>query len=99
MSRADFCNSTVEEFEAICKAWNEAREELFRAGWERTRMAAFIGVQPHLSRTSRLTPEKLMPLPWDHNSGTGDNPDEHGQTPEERKERFKELTSKLGEKY
>ena len=59
----DFCRLTPDEFGAVCKAWNERQEQLMRDGWERMRMNATIGIQPHVK--GRVTPERLLPFPWE----------------------------------
>lgn len=64
MSHDDFCKSTVEEFESICKAWREMTEGNNRDAWERARIMTAIIIQPHLKK--KITPRQLLPLPWDN---------------------------------
>lgn len=63
MSRSDFCACTPSEFAAAVKSWREAEESRRRDAWERMRLLALMTVQPHVKQ--RLSPSKLMPLPWD----------------------------------
>ena len=63
MSRSDFCACTPAEFAAAVKSWRAAEESRRRAAWERLRLLALMTVQPHVKQ--RLSPSKLMPLPWD----------------------------------
>lgn len=44
-------------------AWHDEREQAERSAWERMRIAAAVGIQPHVK--SRITPQELIPLPWD----------------------------------
>lgn len=57
------------------------------------RMLASITIQPHLAKRHRVTPEKLLPFPWDKPS--------HGKKPtisaEEQRERMRKLVEKLGD--
>lgn len=59
----DFRLMTPDEFRAVCKAWSEGQENRERGRWERMRLLASIVIQPHVKR--RITPERLLPLPWD----------------------------------
>ena len=59
----DFCRLTPSEFEAVCRSWNEREESLVRDGWERMRMGAAIGIQPHVKE--KVTPQKMLPFPWE----------------------------------
>lgn len=63
MSLGDFRLLTPAEFGAVGKAWSEGQENRERGGWERMRLLASITIQPHVKR--RVTPQKLLPLPWD----------------------------------
>ena len=63
MSRSDFCACTPSEFAAAVKSWRETEESRRRDAWERMRLLALMTVQPHVKQ--RLSPSKLMPLPWD----------------------------------
>lgn len=63
MSLDDFCALDFDEFEAVTRAWTEMRESQERQEWERMRMLATIGIQPHAKK--KLTPAQLLPFPWD----------------------------------
>lgn len=67
MGIGDFCQCTPREFAAILKAWGEGRDGAERAAWERMRLLAAVAVQPHLRK--RITPARLVPLPWDRPQG------------------------------
>ncbi len=66
MSYDDFCRLRPTEFAAVCKAYNDTRMALFHDGWERARTVAAITVQPHTKK--KITPKRLLPLPWDNNT-------------------------------
>ncbi|MBR5652844.1 MAG: hypothetical protein IKX22_02025 [Prevotella sp.] len=67
ISFSDFCILTPGEFAQVCRRHREHEEELERARWERMRLLAAITVQPHCKK--KITPEKLLPLPWDKGRG------------------------------
>jgi hypothetical protein len=64
MSLDDWCRLTPDELEAVLKAHVENEELRLHGDWERMRMLATITVQPHVK--GRMTPEKLLPLPWEN---------------------------------
>lgn len=94
MSPEDFCNCEFDEFEAICRAWEEMRDGETRGDWERIRTLAAVSIQPHVRK--RVTPRQLIPLPWDRKSRTP-TPAAAAQTPEERRRRFEEVVRRLGD--
>ena len=54
----------AQKYQKSCyKAWADRRDVEARGEWERMRTLATITIQPHCK--NRLTPEKLLPLPWD----------------------------------
>ena len=63
--------------------------------WERMRLLAAIVIQPHVKK--KLTPEKLLPLPWDRKRRKAAQSDEPQLTKEQKHERFKDLLHRLGE--
>ena len=63
LSLDDFERLTPEEFSSICKAYREQCESDYKDNWERMRMQAAITIQPHIK--SKLTPQKLLPFPWE----------------------------------
>lgn len=92
MSYDDFCKCTFEEFEGICKAWREMADGQYRDAWERARTVAAIVIQPHLKR--KITPQQLLPLPWDRKSRTIERAAPR-LTAEERLRRFEEAARRL----
>ena len=67
ISFSDFCILTPGEFAQVCRRQREREDELERARWERMRLLAAITVQPHCKK--KITPERLLPLPWDKGQG------------------------------
>ena len=63
MRPKDFWRLDAEEWVAIATAHNQREEALNRGEWERTRISSCILIQPHIR--NKITPEKLLPLPWD----------------------------------
>lgn len=57
------------------------------------RMLASITIQPHLAKRHRVTPEKLLPFPWDKPT-RGSKPT---ISAEEQRERMRKLAEKLGD--
>ena len=86
-----------EEFAAVYNSYAEQRDADFKAEWERIRMLAFITIQPQLDhkKAGRMTPDKLLPFPWD-NKPTH-NADAPKLTAEQQRERMKKLADKLGD--
>lgn len=58
-----FCALEPAEFAAACKAYAEEREQGERRSWERMRLLAAVCIQPHVRK--RVSPQQLIPLPWD----------------------------------
>jgi hypothetical protein len=58
------------------------------------RTSACITIQPHLAKGKKLTPEKLLPLPWDKKVKKRDEPE---LTIEQKRARMVELVNKLGD--
>lgn len=70
------------------------RDTDIRADWERMRLLACIMIQPNLKRGKKITPEKLLPLPWDKKqTGKGKK-----LTAAEQRKRMAALVEKLGDK-
>ena len=59
----EFRQMTVDEFDAVAKAYRESRESEYHDGWERMRVLASICVQPHVRK--KVTPKELLKFPWD----------------------------------
>lgn len=62
--------------------------------WERMRLLATIAIQPHTKK--KITPENLLPLPWDRKKRRPANTGPQ-LTKEQQQERFKELLHRVGE--
>ena len=62
------------------------------------RMLATITVQPHLQKGKKLTPEKLLPFPWDKPQPRGKVKDKRQElTPEQQRKRMEQLVKNLGD--
>lgn len=85
-----------QEFASVYKAYAEQRETDFKDNWERMRLLATITIQPHLAKNKKVTPEKLLPFPWDKKK-TNRGAKEKQLTPEQQRERMAELVKKLGD--
>ncbi|MDE5726664.1 MAG: hypothetical protein K2H94_00885 [Duncaniella sp.] len=94
MSHDDFCKCTFGEFESICKAWREMAERQNRDAWERTRTMATLTIQPHLKKGCKITPEQLLPLPWDKKKQSPRS-EAPKLTAEEKQKRFEEAIRRL----
>lgn len=95
MSHDDFCKCDFDEFESISKAWREKNEAENRDAWERTRILAAICIQPHVK--NKVTPQRLMPMPWDKKKSIS-KPETPELTTEERRRRFEAVMQRLGDK-
>lgn len=94
MSYSDFCLCYPDEFDAICKAWQDMRAATTQDEWERTRMLATITIQPHVR--SKITAQRLLPLPWDKKKNTTPKEvDEPPMSKEERRERMERMARML----
>lgn len=60
----DWQGLTPEEWTAVADSYATSHEMEMHDGWERMRMLATITIQPHVK--NRLTPDTLLPLPWDN---------------------------------
>lgn len=56
-------------------------------------MLATLVIQPHIK--GNITPQKLLPFAWDKK--TRESEPGPQLTPEQRQQRFKELTARLGD--
>ena len=86
-----------EEFAAVYKAYAEQRDTDFRDEWVRMRLLATITIQPHLAKGKKVTPEKLLPFPWDKKKTRKRGVKEQELTPQQQRERMAELVKKLGD--
>lgn len=94
MSYDDFCRLDFVEFAAIWKAYAEQRDTNFKDEWQRMRLLASILIQPYLTKGRKMTPEKLLPFPWDKKAQKQDAPK---MTAADQRKRMKELVEKLGD--
>lgn len=94
MSFDDFCRCYYDEFDAIWRAWKDAEEARTRDAWERTRLLAAITIQPHVKR--KLTPQKLVPLPWDKPTGKARSKKQSAPqlSATERRKRFEDIAKR-----
>lgn len=58
------------------------------------RLLATITIQPHLAKGRKITPEKLLPFPWDHKAQKKEAPK---MSASEQRARMEELVAKLGD--
>ena len=92
LSHSDFCRMTLEQFEAVSRAWNEHEEARHRDRWERTRSLATTMLQPHSKKA--LRPTDVLRLPWDKKAEKDAKAER--LTQEERKRRAEEALRKWG---
>lgn len=101
MSLDDFCRLSPREFRECSEAHRHYQEQKEQARWERMRLLACICIQPHIK--GKMTPQKLVPLPWDKRSGgptVGPEKARQGLTMEEgRVLTMEEAIELLGETY
>ena len=83
-----------EEFAAVYEAYIEQRDTDFKDRWNRTRVLAAILIQPHLVKGKRVTPENLLPLPWDKKK---EGKKKRTITVEEQRRRMEQLVAELGD--
>lgn len=86
-----------EEFAAVYKAYAEQRDTDFKDEWVRMRLLATITIQPHLAKGKKVTPEKLLPFPWERKQTRKCGANEQTITPQQQRERMAELVKKLGD--
>lgn len=90
----DFEGMDKDEFEAACASFADHEEQAERSRWERARTLGLMSLQPW-SRT-RLTPEKVLPFPWDMKAP---EPERVTMTKAERRKRMEAMKKKLGGRY
>ena len=83
-------------FAAVYKAYAEQRDTDFRDEWARMRLLATITIQPHLAKGKKVTPEKLLPFPWEKKK-TRKRGKSQELTIEQQRARMAELVKKLGD--
>ena len=87
-----------DEFAAVYDAYITERDAAYRDEWCRMRTLACIVIQPHLGKGKKITPEKLLPLPWDKTTKVSRKADTPELTTEQRRARMAEIVKKLGDK-
>ena len=86
------------EFAAVYKAYAEQRDTDFKDRWVRMRLLATIVIQPHLAKGKKITPEKLLPFPWEKTQKCSAKKGKGQElTPEQQRKRMAELVKKLGD--
>ena len=85
-----------DEFAAVYKAYAEQRDTDFKDNWARMRLLATIVIQPHLAKGKKITPEKLLPFPWEKKK-TRKRGKSQELTIEQQRARMAELVKKLGD--
>ena len=98
LSYDDFCKLDFDEFAAVYNAYAVQRDTDFKDKWSRMRLLATIGIQPHLAKNKKITPEKLLPFPWEKPQKRGAKSRQGAElTPDQQRERMAELVKKLGD--
>ena len=96
LSFDDFCKLDFDEFAAVWESYAARRDAQSREAWSIARVQAFFSVQPYLKKGTKITPQKLLPLPWD-GSATEDSNEDIKLTAEQQRERMRELVNSLGD--
>lgn len=97
LSYDDFCKMDFEDFTAVHKAFVEQRDADLKDKWERMRLLATITILPHINqKKGKLTPEKLLQLPWDKRRKQEERK-AHTLTAAQQRKRMEELVKKLGD--
>lgn len=94
LSYDDFCRMDFAEFSAVWEAYATERDAAYKDRWQRMRLLASITIQPHLDRRHRLTPERLLPFPWDKKT---ERPQAPALTAQQQRDRMKKLVERLGD--
>lgn len=87
---SDLEQLTPDEFAAVCDAHHEQAEAALTDHWTRARLMTTLTLQPHTTR--RLTPEQLLPLPWD---APRPRPEAPQLSPQAQRERAHQLAARL----
>lgn len=86
-----------DEFAAVYNAYAAQRDATFKDDWNRMRLLATFILQPHTRKGQKLTPEKLLPLPWDKERKLSRRSDKQQLTAAEQRRRMEDLVKKLGD--
>ena len=65
IGKADFLDSTLKEVVAMLEEARDLKEQEVKGAWYRTRLQLWASLMPHKKKGSKLTPESVLPLPWD----------------------------------
>lgn len=95
MSLADWCTLSPDEFEAVCKSYNDRTTQQGQEEWERARTLALFVCQPYSKK--KLTPSDIIRFPWDKKSTPTEMKKSVGPklTKEEHFARIEELMKRL----
>ena len=93
MSLEDFDRLTPAEFNAVYDKWSKGEESRRKEEWERARLVATILVSPHVK--NKVTPQRLMPLPWDGHKAERGRKSAEPEEPRD-KQRVNRLISRFG---
>ena len=96
LSYDDFCRLDFQEFAAVWQAYAEQRDTNYKDEWQRMRLLATIVIQPHLSKGHKITPEKLLPFPWDREKARKQEAPKISAA--QQRKRMEKLVAKLGDK-
>lgn len=89
MSLADWCTLSPDEFEAVCKSYNDRITQQGQEDWERARTLALFVCQPYTKK--KLTPHDIIKFPWDNRPTPPKKPTGPKLTKEEHFARIEEL--------
>jgi hypothetical protein len=81
---------TKREIDAVIRG----HEIDIRDSWERERISTYINVSPNFKKGSNITPQKLIPLPWDKTIDINLNKDKLKSDIEKAKEIYAKLKMK-----
>ncbi len=84
-----------EEYAEVYRVYAEQYDAEYKDKWQRMRLLASIVIQPHLAKGRKVTPEKLLPFPWDKKTTAADKP---ALTADEQRKRMEELVKRIGDK-
>ena len=87
----DFGRLDFEEFAAVYNAYVTQRDFDYKESWERIRVCSVLLLQPHMKRGSTISPQQLLPLPWDKKEKRKDT-----RTAAEQRARTAELMRRAG---
>lgn len=92
MSVEDFELMDFDDFWEVSKAYREAEKETMQGEWNRMRLLATYVVMPY---SKGITPEKLLPLPWDKETAMGKSQPRHKMSRAEHRKRMAEVLKRI----